>query len=201
MAIVSPGMTTVPSETGTLSTRPVPGARTAPCDHLLFDDLPVRKQRLKGAFGDIETRPRLVQLGLRRHVRSPQLLNAVEIDLRLISIGLLSLNARLKALHLQQQLLVGDHGDVVACVDPIAFLDGERCDCSPDAGPGEKLTHRLDSGDHSLAVIDLQQPYSLFCGETGGPEGTQTETSTGHGHKGDAGRNAGHGLAPNHWWS
>ena len=121
---------------------------------MLFDDLPVRKQRLKRAFGDIETRLRLVQLGLRRNVCGPQLLNTIEIDLRLISIGLLSLNARLKGLHLQQELLVRNQGDVIVCVDPIALLDCERRDRSSDTGSCDQLTYGLDSSDHSLLIAN-----------------------------------------------
>ena len=84
----------------------------------------------------------------------PQLLNAVESYLRLISIGLLSLDTRLKRLHLQRQLLVRDQGDTVASSDAIALLDGERCDRSPDPGPGKQFMDRLDGGDHSLLIIN-----------------------------------------------
>ena len=67
---------------------------------LALDNLAVGAQRLKGPFGDrgsFAPGPTEPATGMPDF---PQLLRAIEIDLRLISLGLLSLDARLKRLHL-----------------------------------------------------------------------------------------------------
>ena len=92
--------------------------------------------------------------------------------------------------------MVRDQGDTVASGDAIAFLDGERCDRSPDPGPGKQFMDRLDGGDHSLLIINHPQAYGLLCRETHVQAGVQHGNNSSYGHNGDGGRNAGHGLAP-----
>ena len=128
------------------------------------NNLPVGAQRLQGSLGDIEARSRLVQLRLRRQSGALQLLRASKIDLRLVALGLLRLDARLQRLHLQRQLLVSDHGDAVAGGDAIALFDGERRDRPADARAGEQVSHRLDRRDHGLPVVDLEPLDRLISG-------------------------------------
>ena len=122
---------------------------------LLFDDFAVGTQCLEGSIREVEARPRLVELRLGNRARPPELLHAVEVDLRLLAGGALGTDARVESLHLQRQLGVDDEGHLVACGDAVAFADREFADRAADAGAGLEIAHGFHRGDHGFAVVDL----------------------------------------------
>ena len=153
VAIGLAGMTTLPSETGTLRTRPAPGARTAPSAACCSTP-----RGPNGAPGGYAPRRRAGSSPdrtgpTRADAAAAQLLRALEIGLRLITVGLLRLNARLQRLHLQQQL----RSATTAMRSPAATLSpsftSARRSCRRSA-PARRFMHRLDGRDHGFAVID-----------------------------------------------
>ena len=87
--------------------------------------------------------------------RLRQFRHAVEVGLRLVALRLLRLDARIERLHLQRELLVGDHRDFGARRDGVALLDRQRGDRAADARARDELMNRLDGRDHRFAVDDI----------------------------------------------
>ena len=98
----------------------------------------VRSATSRCGLGEVELR-----LGAR--AAPQQLLDAIEIDFRLVALRLLGLNARIERLHLQHELLVGDDGDFGAGGRLIAFLGLQRGDGAADARARDELMDGLDS--------------------------------------------------------
>ena len=94
-----------------VSTRPAPGASTAPSLRLLHDHVAVglaSPSRLRSATSSVGLG--LVELGLRADAALLQFGHAIEIGLGLVALRLLRGDARIERLHLQGELLVGDDG-------------------------------------------------------------------------------------------
>ena len=131
---------------------------------LLFHHFAVGAQRLQGALGHVEARARLVELGLRDDTGGPQLLHAAEVDLRLLPIGALRLHARVQRLDPKGELGIDDQRHLVAGGDAVAFPHHELGDGAANAGTRLEVAHRLDGGDHRLAVVDLPADDGLLFG-------------------------------------
>ena len=63
----------------------------------------------------------------------------------------------IEPLHLEDELGVGDDGDLRPCCGAIAFLDVQGCDRPADARPRDQLMNRLDRRDHRFLVGDFSR--------------------------------------------
>ena len=86
-----------------------------------------------------------------------QLVGAVEVDLGLVELRLLRLDAGVERLRLQHQLRVGDGQRAPRRLGAVAFLRFERDDRAAEPRAGDELVDRLDGGDDRLLVLDLDR--------------------------------------------
>ncbi|MFO1126180.1 MAG: hypothetical protein U1E25_13570 [Methylocystis sp.] len=64
------------------------------------------------------------------------------------------MDALIERLHLQEEFLIDDRGELGAAGDVVALFDLERAYRAADARPRGQLMRRLDRSDHRLEVLD-----------------------------------------------
>ncbi len=135
-----------------------PGARgkDGSLAHLLGDHAAVRSHGCERPLRNVHVGRRLIELRLRADAATLQFLDAIEVAPCLVALRLLGLNARVERLHLQDQLLVRDGGELRPGGDPVAFPGLQRGDRAADARTRDKFMNWLDGGDDRLAVGDFR---------------------------------------------
>src|SRR5579875_1191482 len=140
VATVSPGSTTVPSVTGTVSTRPAIGDRT------------LRDAGIQGAGRHLHRGAGAVELLARDRAAARQGLGAGEIDLGLRELRAQADDLGVKRFNLQLQLLISYRGDDLAGIHVIAVLDREPGDGAADASARGNDVAAFDRRKHRLLV-------------------------------------------------
>ena len=110
--------------------------------HLLGDDVAVGAHGGERALGDVERGLGGVDLDLGAHAAMLKLDRTIEVGLGLVALRLVRLDARIEALHLKDELGIGDDSDLGAGGGAVALLDAERSNRPADARPCEQLMNR-----------------------------------------------------------
>ncbi len=144
VAIASPGITTAPRVTGTVSTRPSAGARTSPSEPCWRTHLPLR---LGG--GDLIAHD--VGLGAQGieplgggHAAVDELLAARQIGLGVLQLGLQRAQLGVEGIDLEDDLVVTDGADALTGGDRVAFGHLEGDEGAARAGTGWNRVAGLD---------------------------------------------------------
>jgi hypothetical protein len=121
---------------------------------LLLDDSPLRRLRAQIILGNVESGSCLIKSGARKRASLHEPIDAIEVDLRLISLRLQRLDLCIQRLHLQHELLVSDDGNRLTSGHGVTFPDMQLSDRAADAAAGRHHADALDRGKHGLLVGD-----------------------------------------------
>jgi hypothetical protein len=109
-----------------------------------------------------------VHLDLRADTALLQFDRAVIVRLRLVPLRLQRFDAGIERLLLQDELGIGDDGNLGACRDLLAFLDGEGGDGAANAGASNHFMDGLDHAYHRLLVGNVREMDHERLGGPGG---------------------------------
>jgi hypothetical protein len=123
----------------------------------LDDDVAIALHGVQRPLSHVERRPCSIDLDLGADAALLQFDRAVIVRLRLVALRLLRLNAGIERLLLQDELRIGDDGDLGAGRDLLAFLDGKGGDRAADTGAGGEFMDGLDGANHRLLVGDVSE--------------------------------------------